>query len=321
MPTDDNFIVVEESVEQPAADHVVVAVDVLSIDAFIRTVLEAQAYHGSVPIGGTVPALGVGHVLDSNAEGFEPGDAVFAPLGAQTIATLPAAMLRKLDTASVPATSYLGALGLTTGLTAYFGIIEVGGVKPGDTVVVSGAAGAVGSMAGQIARIAGAGKVIGIAGSAEKVAFLTNEMGFDAGIDYKDDDVDARLRELAPDGIDVFFDNVGGAILDSVLMQIRVGARVVICGAISQYDSMDDVRGPSNYLKLAERHAKMEGFAVTFFAERYGEAEAALTGWYSEGRLVMREHLMSGIDQFPNALRTLFNGGHHGKLLLDLRMT
>ena len=293
-----------------------VQVDTLSIDAFIRTILDDGSYHQSVPLGGMVTALGVGTVVDSADESLQPGDRVFGPLAAQTHARFPAAFLRKLDVGTVPATAYLGALGLTTGLTAYFGICEVGAVAAGDTVVVSGAAGAVGSLAGQLARIAGAGRVIGIAGGPRKAAFLVDELGFDAAIDYKHEDVPARLRELAPEGVDVFFDNVGGAILDAVLFQIRERGRIVICGAISQYERMDRVAGPSNYLKLAERHARMEGFAVTHFAARFGEAETALAGWLAEGRLKVHEHVVHGIENFPTALHTLLTGGHEGKLLL-----
>jgi NADPH-dependent curcumin reductase len=307
-----------QTFDGPDTGNVIVQVDTLSIDAFIRTVLDDGSYHQSVPIGGLITALGVGTVIDSADESLQPGDHVFGPLCAQTYAHFPAGMLRKLDTHTVPATAYLGALGMTTGLTAYFGIFEVGAVKAGDTVVVSGAAGAVGSMAGQLARIAGAGRVIGIAGGPHKAAFLVDQLGFDAAIDYKNEDVAARLKELAPDGVDVFYDNVGGEILDAVLFQIRERGRVVICGAISQYERMDRVAGPSNYLKLAERHARMEGFAVFHFSDRYGEAETALAGWLAEGRLRVHEHVLHGIDNFPVALSTLFTGGHEGKLLLQL---
>jgi NADPH-dependent curcumin reductase len=319
--TDDCFALVEEPLD-PAASlapgQLLVRVDTLSIDAFIRTVLEERAYHRPARLGGVIPALGVGTVVASAADGFEPGDQVFGPLGAQTHAVLPAMLLRRLDVSAVPATAYLGALGMTTGLTAYFGVVEVGDVGPTDTVVVSGAAGAVGSMAVQIARLAGAARVIGIAGGPTKCAYLVDELGADVAIDHRTG-VTAmadRLRELAPEGVDVFFDNVGGDVLDVVLDQIAERGRVVLCGAISQYEHMDDVRGPSNYLKLAERHARMEGFAVTHFESAFPEAEAVLGGWLAEGRLAMREHVERGLDAFGATLRTLLDGGHHGKLLL-----
>jgi NADPH-dependent curcumin reductase len=320
-PADTDFKIVDEPVAALTPGNVVVEVDVLSIDAFIRTVLDEGAYHGTARIGTAVTALGVGRVIESAADGFNTGDHVFGPLGAQTFATLPGGALRKLDVTTVAPTTYLGALGLTTGVTAYVGIFEVAAVKAGETVVVSGAAGAVGSMAGQLARLAGATRVIGIAGGPAKVAYLTDTLGFDAGIDYKNEDVAARLHELAPDGVHVFYDNVGGDILDAVLMQIVEGSRVVICGAISQYQNMDDVRGPRNYLKLAERHARMEGFAVTFFHAQFAKAEAALAGWLASGELVLPEHYATGIENFPAALRILLGGGHQGKLLLRVSTT
>lgn len=315
-PLDTDFEIVEEPVAALEPGNALVQVDTLGIDAFIRTVLDEGAYHGTTGIGAPVVALGVGRVVESNAEGLEPGDHVFGPLGAQIFATLPGPALRKIDVSSAGPTAYLGGLGLTTGMTAYFGIFEVGAVKSGDTVVVSGAAGAVGSMAGQLARLAGAKRVIGVAGGPDKVSYLTNELHLDAGIDYKSEDVGERLRELAPDGVDVFYDNVGGEILDAVLMQIVEGSRVVICGAISQYQQMDEVRGPRNYLKLAERHARMEGFAVTHFHAQFPKAEAALAGWLASGELVMPEHYETGIENFPASLRLLLTGGHRGKLLL-----
>ena len=320
-PLDTDFEIVDSVVDSPEPENVIVQVDVLSIDAFIRTVLDEGSYHATAHLGQPVVALGVGRIIESNADGLAVGDHVFGPLGAQQIAALPGGALRKLDVSSLSPTAYLGALGLTTGMTAYFGINEVGAVKNGDTVVVSGAAGAVGSIAGQLARLAGASRVIGIAGGPAKAAFLIDELSFDAAIDYKNEDVEARLRELAPDGVNVFYDNVGGSVLDAVLMNIVEGTRVVICGAISQYEHMGDVRGPRNYLKLAERHARMEGFAVTHFHARFAEAEAALTGWLNDGSLIMREHYEHGVENFPATLRLLLNGGHHGKLLLQVSPT
>lgn len=319
VPEESDFRIEEEPVGELGDDEVLVAVEVLSMDAFIRTTLdEKDSFHGSVPIGGTVTALGVGTIVESRSDRFSVGDAVTGGLGAQTFARVPAALLQPIDTTDVTAATHLGALGLTTGLTAYAGMVFVGDPKPGDTVVVSGAAGAVGTFAGQIARLSGADRVIGIAGGPEKGAFLVDELGFDASIDYKSDDVGERLDELAPDGIDVFFDNVGGEILDEVLLRIRHGARIVICGAISQYGDMDNVRGPSNYLKLAERQSRMEGFVVTNYMDRFPDAVATLTGWLTSGELVAHEHVEHGIDRFPHALRTLLTGGHMGKLLVDL---
>jgi len=317
LPTGADFRLEEEAVEALADGHVRVAVEHLSVDAFIRTILEESSYHPSVPIGQTVTAFGVGRVVESRAPELASGDAVRGPLLAQTLATLPARRLERVDAGQVPLTAYLGVLGLTAGVTAYVGVRDVGAVKPGETFVVSGAAGGVGSVAGQIARIDGA-RVIGIAGGAHKVRHLVEELGFDAAIDYKQEDVDSRLRELAPEGVDVFFDNVGGEILDVVLDQIRTGARVVICGAISQYqgDLSGRVRGPARYLRLAERNARMEGFAINACPGRWAEAGAALTDWLARGEIRQHEHVESGIERFGETLGMLFSGDHLGKLLL-----
>lgn len=317
IPVPSDFRVEEESLAPLADGQVRIDVSHLSIDAFIRTTLEEVSYHPPIPIGGTIMALGVGRVRESRSSRFAPGDAVMAPLGAQTIATLPEGMPQPIDEGRAPITAYLGVLGVTAGLTAYFGIREVGKVQPGETVVVSAAAGAVGSLAGQIALLAGA-RVIGIAGGREKCGYLTQELGLDAAIDYKGEDLDARLRALAPEGVDVYFDNVGGPMLDVVLDQIRERARVVICGAISQYhgDMSRGVRGPSRYLRLAERHARMEGYAVNHFAAQFGDAESELARWLAAGALKLPEHVESGIENFGATLKMLFDGGHTGKLLL-----
>jgi hypothetical protein len=309
---------VETEALAPLADGKVrVDVSRLSIDAFIRTTLETSAYHGSLPLGGTVVALGVGCVRESRAAGLAPGDWVSGPLMAQSVATLPPAMLEKIDLALGPASAHLGVLGLTTGVTAFVGVREVGRVRAGETFVVSAAAGAVGCVAGQIAKLDGA-RVIGIAGGPEKCGFVTRELGFDAAVDYKRGDAAEQLRAAAPRGIDVYFDNVGGELLDVVLDQINLRARIVICGAISQYsgDMSKGVRGPALYLRLAERQSRMEGFAVTHFPESFGEAKAALAGWLRDGRVRLPEHVVNGLDRFPDALELLFSGGHTGKLLL-----
>ena len=317
MPTLDDFRLEEEPIPALEPGQLLVATEYLSVDAFIRTALEEGSYHQSVPIGGTVSALGVGRVVASADPERKVGEAVFSPAGAQTHCIFPAAMAQPLDESIAPAQARLGVLGMTTGLTAWMGIHVVGEVKEGQTVLVSAAAGAVGSVAGQLAKIAGA-RVIGLAGGPAKVKYLTEELGLDAGIDYKGEDVAARLRELAPDGIDVYFDNVGGELLDIVLDQIKERARVVICGAISQYQNMGEVRGPSLYLRLAERQSRMEGFAVTHFPERFAEAEADLADHLSAGRLKLPEQVIEGIERFPEALLTLFSGGNTGKLLVKV---
>ena len=311
----DCFAVEEEMLAEPGPGQVLVAAEHLSIDAFITTTLEGGGLHGTAPIGQAVTALGVGRVVASGSDDLVQGDAVFGPIGAQTHLLAPAAMLRKLDVSQVPARSYIGVLGLTTGLTAYVGMVTVGEVAEGDTVVVSAAAGAVGSVACEIARLKGA-RVIGTAGGPEKVRYLVEELGCEAGIDYKNEDVAQRLAELAPKGVNVFFDNVGGELLDTVLDNIASGARVVICGAISQYQHLDDVRGPSLYLRLAERNASMRGFTVDHHSAAFPQAEQELTEWLTSGQLHVREHVMEGIERFPEALLTLFSGGHTGKLMV-----
>jgi NADPH-dependent curcumin reductase CurA len=315
MPTLDCFERVEEPLADPAQGQVLVAVEHLSIDAFIRTTLETGGIHETVAEGSAIVALGVGRVLSSGDESLNQGDAVFGPMMAQSHMLGPAAMFRKLDETDAPARAHLGVLGLTTGLTSYVGMVTVGEVKSGDTVVVSAAAGAVGSVACEIGRILGA-RVIGIAGGADKVAYLENELGIAAGIDYKNEDVAARLAELAPDGVNVFFDNVGGELLDTVLDQIAPEARVVICGAISQYQHLSDVRGPNLYLRLAERNASMRGFTVDHYGDVHEQASAELSGWLKAGEFHVREHIVEGIENFPEALLMLFNGGHTGKLMV-----
>jgi NADPH-dependent curcumin reductase CurA len=201
------------------------------------------------------------------------------------------------------------------GMTAYFGLLEVGQPKAGETVVVSGAAGAVGQVVGQVAKIKGC-RAVGIAGGAEKCGYVVRELGFDACVDYKAGDVKRQLRQHAPEGVDVYFDNVGGDILDAVLTQIRRKARIVVCGAISQYNNTTPVKGPSNYLSLLVNRARMEGMVVFDWAPRYGEAAKQLGEWLREGRLKSREDIVDGFEHFPETLLKLFTGENVGKLLM-----
>ncbi len=315
-PKVSDFMLVEEELAAPAEGQVLVQTEHLSIDAFIRTTLDSDpGHHGNIELGTPVVALGVGRVLDSRVDGLSQGDRVFGPLGAQTHVLAPSALFRKLEREDTPARSYLGALGMTTGLTAYAGMLNVGEVAQGDTVVVSAAAGAVGSIACQLARIQGA-KVIGLAGGPDKVSYIVDQLGCHAGVDYKAGRVAEDLKELAPDGIDLYFDNVGGELLDVVLDQISQGARVVICGAISQYNDMTSVRGPNLYLRIAERNASMRGFTVDKHADAFEQMEQDIAGWLASGELKMPEQIEQGIESFPEALTMLFSGGHMGKLLV-----
>jgi NADPH-dependent curcumin reductase CurA len=306
-----------ETIENEALEpgQVRVAVEYISVDAGTRTMLRGEGFHAQVGLGETILAGGVGRIIESSVDGWDEGQAVRGGLGAQTIATVMPEMLEKVDDNVDSLSAYLGALGASTGVTSWIGIRKVAKPQPGDIFVVSAAAGAVGSIAGQIAKRDGA-FVIGIAGGQRKVTYLTERLGFDAAIDYKNEDVNARLRELAPNGINVFFDNVGGPILDAVLDNLAMQARVIICGAISQYDDLDNVTGPSMYLRLAERQSSMEGFAFFHFPESIGPAGAELRKWLDDGSLVMDEEILDGIERYPEALQFMFNGGNLGKLLV-----
>jgi NADPH-dependent curcumin reductase CurA len=274
------------------------------------------SYIPAVEIGAVMRAGGIGQVTASEHPGFAAGDHVYGTFGVQEHALSDGRGVMKLDTTVVPPPTYLGALGMT-GLTAYFALLDTGKAKAGDTVVVSGAAGAVGSVAGQIAKIKGC-RVIGIAGGAEKCRVVVEEFGFDACIDYREGNVRRALRELAPSGVDVYFDNVGGEILDDVLTCLARGARVVICGAISQYNE-DAVRGPANYMMLLVARASMTGMLIFDYADRYGEALAEMAEWYRDGRLVSREQVVHGtVADFPRVLLMLFEGANTGKLVLAL---
>jgi NADPH-dependent curcumin reductase CurA len=307
----------EQPVGMPADGQVLVQVQYLSLDPAMRGWMnEGKSYIPPVALGEVMRALGVGRVVESRHPGFAAGDTVTGMLGVQQYALLPGATLNKVDPALAPLPRYLGALGMP-GVTAYFGLLDAGRPQPGQTVVVSGAAGAVGSLVGQIAKIHGC-RVVGIAGGAEKCRYLVDELGFDAAIDYKAEDVKAALGTHCPQGIDVFFDNVGGATLDAALAHLARGARVVICGAISQYNATEPVRGPANYLSLLVNRATMTGIVVGDYVPRWGEAVRALAGWLQQGKLKAREDGVQGLENFPEALLKLFKGENHGKLVLQV---
>jgi len=312
--TDWNYT--EEPVRRPNDGEVLVKAQYLSLDPAMRGWMnEGKSYIAPVQIGEVMRAGGLGEVVESRHAAFKAGDLVYGTLGVQEYATLDGKALTKLDQRIAPLPVYLGALGMP-GMTAYFGLLDIGKPQPGQTVVVSGAAGAVGSVVGQIAKIKGC-RAVGLAGGKEKCDFL-QELGFDAAIDYKAGDVKKALRQHCPNGVDVYFDNVGGEILDIVLTQLARKARIVICGAISQYNSTSGVQGPANYLSLLVNRASMTGMVVFDYADRYAEAAREMAGWIAAGKLKTREDIVEGLQTFPETLLKLFKGENVGKLVLKV---
>ncbi len=316
LPKSTDWAMTEEPVPAPGAGELVVEIAYVSLDPAMRGWMNAGAsYIDPVEVGDVMRAGAVGRVIASEHPGFAVGEHVYSDLGVQEYALSDGRGVVKVDPSLAPLPTYLGTLGMT-GMTAYFGLFDVARLGAGDTVVVSGAAGAVGSVAGQIAKIKSA-RVIGIAGGEEKCRWLVDELGFDAAIDYKTQEVRRALRETAPEGVDVYFDNVGGEILDAVLTRLARGARIVICGAVSQYNATEGVRGPANYLSLLVARASMIGMVVFDYAPRFGEAATEIAGWMREGRLISREDVVDGgVSAFPDTLLKLFAGENIGKLVL-----
>jgi NADPH-dependent curcumin reductase CurA len=316
LPKASDWDYVEEPAPTPGDGQFLAEVEYISLDPAMRSWMNAgRSYIPPVEIGEVMRAAAIGRVVESHHPGYQVGEWVNGVFGVQRYAVSDGSGVTLVDTSVAPPPVHLGTLGLS-GITAYFGLLEVGRPKPGQTVVVSGAAGSVGSVVGQIARIRGC-RAVGIAGGPEKCRWLVDELGFDAAIDYKAGDVRGQLREHAPDRVDVFFDNVGGEILDVVLLRLARGARVVVSGAISQYNATEPPRGPANYMQLLVMRASMTGFVVFDYAKRYPEAVAELGGWLRTGELQSREDVVDGdIQQFPEVLLRLFHGGNTGKLVL-----
>jgi NADPH-dependent curcumin reductase CurA len=317
LPKPGDWAYTEAAVPEPGEGEVLVEVLYISLDPAMRGWMnDTRSYIPPVGIGEVMRALVAGRVLASNHPRLAPGDHVTGLLGVQEYAVVPGDALVKVDPELAPLPVYLGTLGMP-GMTAYFGLLDIGRPAEGETVVVSGAAGAVGGAVGQIAKLKGA-RAIGIAGGAEKCRYVVEELGFDAAIDYKGADLKAGLHEHCPKGIDVYFDNVGGEILDLALSRLARHARVVICGAISQYNATGKVEGPSNYLSLLVNHASMTGFVVSDYGKRYADGAKEMAGWLSEGKLVSREDVAEGFESFPDTLLRLFTGEHMGKLVLNV---
>jgi len=317
LPKPSDFEYSEQPVPEAAEGQVIVKILAISLDPAMRGWMnDGKSYIPPVRIGEVMRAIAIGRVIASKHRGFSIGDHVSGLFGVQEYALSDGKGVQKIDPDLAPLPVQLGTLGMP-GLTAYFGLLDIGKPRPGETVVVSGAAGAVGSVVGQIARLKEC-RVVGIAGGADKCKYLVDELGFTAAIDYKASDVKAALAEHCPKGIDVYFDNVGGDILDAALAQLALHARVVICGAISQYNNTAPVKGPSNYLSLLVNRASMTGMVVFDHAPRFGEAIRELTGWRAQGKLHSREDVVHGLATFPTTLLKLFKGENHGKLVLEV---
>src|SRR5271156_1623273 len=299
LPKPSDWELTEEPVGEPGDGEVLVGIESTGLEPAMRGWMnEGRSYIPPVGIGEVMRAFAAGEVVASNYEGLSVGDHVRGLLGVQEYAVADGNAVQKADSELAPLETYLGTLGLP-GMTAYFGLIDIGRPVEGETVVVSGAGGATGG------------------GGVEKCEYVT-ELGFDAAVDYKSEDVMKALAEQCPDGIDVYFDNVGGEILDAALALLTRNARVVICGAISQYNATNGVRGPSNYLSLLINHASMTGFVFSDYLDRIPEALTALGGWVASGDLSTRDDIAEGFEIFPDTLLRLFRGENTGKLVLKV---
>ena len=315
LPKESDFDVISGPIPTTAEGDVLVRTLLLSLDPAMRGWMDdRRSYLPPVQLGEVMRGLAVGEVVQSDDPAFRPGQRVSALTGWQEYASLPSRELTPVPD-GVPLPLALGPLGMT-GMTAYFGLLDVGQPKPGETVLVSGAAGAVGSLVGQIAKIKGC-RVVGVAGSDDKCRWLTDELGFDAAVNYKTaTDLNNDLKEACPDGVDVYFDNVGGPLLDIALGLINQRARVAICGAISIYNAVEPPPGPANYLSLLINRARMQGFIVFDYAKRYGEAVGDISRWLEEGKIKARYDIVEGLKNAPRALLRLFDGSNRGKLIV-----
>ncbi|MHB8489935.1 MAG: NADP-dependent oxidoreductase [Candidatus Dormibacteria bacterium] len=317
LPVATDWAFQTEPAPEPAEGQFLVRVLYISLDPAMRGWMnDGRSYVPPVGIGEVMRAGGVGRVVASRHDAFKVGDHVSGIFGVQDLALSDGRGVTRLAVGTAPLPQYLSVLGMP-GMTAYFGLLEVGRPVAGQTVVVSAAAGAVGQLVGQIAKIKRC-RVVGIAGGPEKCRFIVDELGFDAAVDYKSEDVRAALREHCPDRVDVYFDNVGGEILDAVLTRLARHARIVICGSISQYNNEGPARGPANYMALLVDRARMEGFVVFDYADRYADAAQEMAGWIAEGRLKSLEDVVTGLERFPETLLKLYSGENFGKLILSV---
>ncbi len=318
MPDTTTWSLESTTIPEPGDGEVLIQQHYLSLDPAMRGWLnDARSYIAPVEVGAVMRAGSVGQVIKANNHSsLKEGDFVSGWGGVQQYTVTNGENWYPVDPKVAPLPMYIGTLGMP-GMTAYFGILQEGKIKKGDVVLVSGAAGAVGSIVGQIAKIKGC-KVVGIAGGAAKCKYIVEELGFDAAIDYKSENVYDAIKRECPKGLDVYFDNVGGEILDAALSRIRMGARIVICGAISQYNNKKDVRGPKNYLALLVNRASMKGMVVFDYAADYKKAAMEMGAWMMQGKLKSKEDIYEGIENFPETFSRLFTGDKMGKLVLKV---
>jgi len=317
LPKESDWRREEEAVPEPAPGEVVIRNRYISVDPAMRGWMnDRPSYLPPVALGAVMRALTVGEVVAANKGAFKVGDFVSGAGGVQDYVASNGKGWSRIDLSLAPLPAWLGTLGIA-GLTAYCGLIEVGRPKAGETVVVSGAAGSVGAHAGQIARLRGC-RVVGIAGGAEKCAWLTDELGFDAAIDYSSESVAAGLKRACPDGVDLFFDNVGGETLDAVLARSNPFARIVLCGAISQYNATEAPYGLRNAVVMIPRRVRMQGFIYFDYREKWPAMLKELAGWLGDGRIRSREDIVTGgVAAFPETLLRLFSGDNFGKLMIE----
>ena len=318
LPKSSTWIFQETEIPEPKDGDVLIKQHYISLDPAMRGWMrDVKSYIPPVGIGDVMRAGTVGEIVKANNHPkFEVGDFLSGWGGVQQYTVTNGKGYFKIDPNKAPLPKFLSIIGMP-GMTAYFGILKVAELKEGDFVIVSGAAGAVGSLVGQIAKLKGC-RVVGIAGGKDKCYYLVNDLGFDAAIDYKNENIYSGLKKHCPDGIDVFFDNVGGDILDAALSKLRMHARIVICGAISQYNATSRPKGPSNYLSLLVNRGTMKGMVVFDYANQYPEAIEAYSKWLQEGKIKSKEAIYEGIENFHDTFLRLFSGEKLGKLILKV---
>lgn len=317
VPKQSDFRLEEAPVSSPGAGECLVRVHYMSVDPYMRGRISGRkSYAAPVEIGQVMVGASVGQVIESNSDRIAAGDYVTGPLGWREYAIASADDLRVVDAGAAPLSAYLGVLGMP-GLTAYYGLLKVAGIESGETVCVSGAAGAVGSAVGQIARLHGC-RSVGIAGGPDKCSLVTGEFGFDAAVDYKSDNFFKSLRAATPDGIDVYFDNVGGPVTDAVFQQLNVRSRVAICGQISQYNAVDAPVGPRLLWHFITKRIRAEGFLVFDFRKHDDESLAQMAAWVRDGKLKYRETVAEGIENAAAAFIGMLGGANIGKQVVKL---